>query len=184
MQKIEYYIAHSSEKPLEIDVTSSKEGVYIRRNIKELEQEGENGGTQKYYEYWEAYLTKSEYEQYSNDLLVGQIDGEPNTKEYEEYKTKLGTGVLYTNGKKYKPKYINDYKRIMSDIKDAVDLIKDLGGDPSGILEQRFAIYDETGKAENMVMMSGLEVINLYFFLYAIKEQYFTEYKAAVEEDN
>ena len=69
----------------------------------------------------------------------------------------------------------------MSDIKNATDLIKDLGGDPSQILSQKFAIYDETGLAENMVMMNGLEVIDLYFFLYAKKEQYFAEYKAEKE---
>jgi hypothetical protein len=34
-----------------------------------------------------------------------------------------------------------------------------------------------------MVQMSGAEVINLYFFLYAKKEQYFAEYKEAVEQD-
>ena len=179
-----YNEVEGGTKPLEIDVDSSKAGVYIRRNIKEITKEIEGQEEPvKVWQYQEAYLTKSEFEQYSNNLLVGEINGENNSKEFEEYKNKLNTGVQYINGFYYKPKYINDYKRIMSDIKDAVDLIKDLGGDPTAILSQKFAIYDETGKAENMVQMTGLEVINLYFFLYAKKEQYFAEYKEAVEQD-
>lgn len=179
--KINYYDVEGATKPNEIDIDSSKFGVYIRRNIKEITKlDGDAPVT--LYSYQEAYLTKSEYEEYSNELIAGTINGENNSKEYEEYKNKLNTGVQYINGHFYKPKYINDYKRIMSDIKDAVDLMKDLGGDPSGILSQTFAIYDETGKTENMVQMTGIEVINLYFFLYAVKEQYFAEYKQAVEE--
>lgn len=179
--KINYYDVEGATKPNEIDIDSSKFGVYIRRNIKEVTKtDGDAPVT--LWEYQEAYLTKSEYEEYSNELIAGTINGENNSKEYEEYKNKLNTGVQYINGHFYKPKYINDYKRIMSDIKDAVDLMKDLGGDPSGILSQTFAIYDETGKTENMVQMTGIEVINLYFFLYAVKEQYFAEYKQAVEE--
>ena len=180
--QVNYIEVEGGEKPNEIDVDSSKAGVYIRRNIKQITK-GEGDEAVTLWQYQEAYLTKSEFEQYSNDLLIGEMNGENNSKEFEEYKTKLNTGVQYTNGFYYKPKYINDYKRIMSDIKDAVDLIKDLGGDPTAILSQKFAIYDETGKAENMVQMSGLEVINLYFFLYAKKEQYFAEYKEAVEQD-
>lgn len=180
--EIEFYISESTIKPLEVDVNSSPHGVYVRRNIKEIEK---NDGTDdekiKVYRYQEAFLTKSEYEQYSREILVGQIDGESNSEEYERYKKKLDTGVLYTNGFKYKPKYIDDYKKIMSDIKTAVDLIKDMGGEAKEILSQKFAIYDETGKSENMVMMSGIEVINLYFFLYAKKEQYFAEYKLEKE---
>jgi hypothetical protein len=182
--QVNYYEVEGATRPLEIDVDSSKFGVYIRRNIKAIEKEIE--GQEEpvtVYRYEETYLSKSEFEQYSKDLLIGEMNGENNTREFEEYKTKLNTGVQYTNGFYYKPKYINDYKRIMSDIKDAVDLMKDLGGDPSAILSQKFAIYDITGKLENMVQMSGAEVINLYFFLYAKKEQYFAEYKEAVEQD-
>ena len=145
--KINYVEVEGGPRPNEIDVDSSKAGVYIRRNIKEVTK-GEGDDAVTLWAYQEAYLTKSEYEQYSNELIAGAINGESNTKEFEEYKNKLNTGVQYINGHYYKPKYINDYKRIMSDIKDAVDLMKDLGGDPSGILSQTFAIYDETGKTK------------------------------------
>lgn len=176
---LDYKIAESKERPLEIDITSSNAGVYVRRNIKELTRGEEDG--EKYFQYQEAFISKSEYEQFSKDLLVGQINDENNSAEFEAYKNKLNTGVQYTNGHFYKPKYIGDYKRIMDDVKTAVDLINLLGGDPSAILSQQFAIFDETGKAENMVLMTGLEVINLYFFLYGKKEQYFAEYKASLE---
>ena len=171
--KITYEETANKNRPEQIDITSSPNGVYIRRNIKfDTEKE--------MYFFQEAFLTKSEYEQASKDLLVGQINDESNSAEYEVYKNKLNTGVKYTNGFYYKPKYIADYKRIMDDIKTAVDLIKDLGGDATPILSQKFSIYDETGKVENMVQMTGLEVINLYFFLYGVKEQYFAEYKASL----
>lgn len=178
--QINYKQAESKIKPVKRDSTSSPNGVYFRRNIKEIETINESGEKSIKYTYDEAYLNTNEAAILTEDLLVNQLNGEPDTPEYEIYKNKLNTGVLYTNGFKYKPKYISDYKKIMSDIKDAVDLIKDLGGDPSEILSQQFAIYDETGKPENMVMMSGLEVIKLYFYLYSIKEQYFAEYKKSV----
>ena len=72
----------------------------------------------------------------------------------------------------------------MSDIETAVNLIKMLGGDPSTVATQTFAVYDETGKVENMVEMTGLEVIQLYLFLYSKKEQYFAEYKAKSQQIN
>ena len=34
--KISYYKAHSTERPLEVDTTSSKNGVYLRKNIQEI----------------------------------------------------------------------------------------------------------------------------------------------------
>ena len=59
-----------------------------------------------------------------------------------------------------------------------------LGGDPSSVASQTFAVYDETGKVENMVKMTGLEVIQLYLFLYSKKEQYFAEYKTQRASEN
>lgn len=184
MINVIYKKVESPTEPAKRDSMSSPNGVYFRRNIKKIETENESGEKIIKYTYDEAFLNKNEAELLGDDLLVNSINGEPDTPEYEEYKNKLNTGVQYTNGFYYKPKYISDYKTIMSDIKDAVDLIKDLGGDPSDILSQKFAIYDETGKSDNMVMMSGLEVINLYFFLYSVKERYFAEYKKAVAGDN
>lgn len=179
--ELTYKIAQSAEKPLLIDITSSPNCVYIRRDLKQIQEPGENGEIRSYWRYNEATLTQNEYEDYKNTLISNEINSNENSTAFDNYQKKLSTGVKYINGHKYKPKYINDYKNIMSDIKNATDLIKDLGGDASQILTQKFAIYDETGLVENMVMMSGLEVIDLYFFLYAKKEQYFAEYKLEKE---
>lgn len=179
--ELTYKIAQSAEKPLLIDITSSPNCVYIRRDLKQIQEPGENGEIRSYWRYNEATLTQNEYEDYKNTLISNEINSNENSTAFDNYQKKLSTGVEYINGHKYKPKYINDYKNIMSDIKNATDLIKDLGGDASQILTQKFAIYDETGLVENMVMMSGLEVIDLYFFLYAKKEQYFAEYKLEKE---
>lgn len=179
--ELTYKIAQSAEKPLLIDITSSPNCVYIRRDLKQIQEPGENGEIRSYWRYNEATLTQNEYEDYKNTLISNEINSNENSTAFDNYQKKLSSGVEYINGHKYKPKYINDYKNIMSDIKNATDLIKDLGGDASKILTQKFAIYDETGLVENMVMMSGLEVIDLYFFLYAKKEQYFAEYKLEKE---
>jgi hypothetical protein len=143
-----------------------------------------NGQELTYWEYSEAFVTANEYETLKNQLIADTINDNVNTEAFDEYENKLNTGVLYTNGFKYKPKYINDYKKIMSDIETAVNLIKMLGGDPSTVANQTFAVYDETGKVENMVEMTGLEVIQLYLFLYSKKEQYFAEYKTQRASEN
>ena len=174
---LNYYLAESFNKPLEIDVESSPHGVYIRRDFKQIKKDLGEDKNSLFWQYQEAFLTKSEFEIFLANM--GNLND--NSTAFDNYQRKMSEGVEYKNGLKYKPKYIDDYKEIMSDIKNATDLIKDLGGDPSQILSQKFAIYDETGLAENMVMMNGLEVIDLYFFLYAKKEQYFAEYKAEKE---
>ena len=179
--EIIYKKTQSNEKPATIDVVSSPECVYIRRDIKAVEYETESGGKRTRFEYNEAILSKNDYEEYKNILVANEVNSNENSTAFENYQKKLATGVEYKNGHKYKPKYIDDYKRIMEDVKNATDLIKDLNGDASQILSQKFAIYDETGTVENMVLMSGLEVIELYFFLYAKKEEYFAEYKLEKE---
>ena len=55
-----YKIAQSNKRPLEIDITSSNDGVYVRRDIKEVEIELEDGEILKRFEYQEAFLSKSE----------------------------------------------------------------------------------------------------------------------------
>ena len=74
--KISYYKAHSTERPLEVDTTSSKNGVYLRKNIQEIQQETQEGGTETIYEYDEAYLTNSEYAAYSDidNLTMTALD--------------------------------------------------------------------------------------------------------------
>lgn len=176
--KLNYVESQSTVKPLEIDIDSSGTGVYIRRNIKEVDIDGTI-----YYQYQEAFITKSEYEQASNDLLVGEINGEDNTAEYEEYKNKLNTPVEYINGHYYKPKWISLYSPIIDEFAIKIQLYEKAGGDAAPILAIRTPIYDVTGKAANAVLMSVKEVIDLWLFLYQIKEQYFAEYKKAVAGD-
>jgi len=74
--KISYYKAHSTERPLEVDTTSSKNGVYLRKNIQEIQQETQEGGAETIYEYDEAYLTNSEYAAYSDidNLTMTALD--------------------------------------------------------------------------------------------------------------
>lgn len=53
--------SESTERPLEVDVESSKSTVFIRQNIVETERETEDGDTVTMYEYEEAKLTHGEY---------------------------------------------------------------------------------------------------------------------------
>lgn len=182
--QLTYKKAQSNIKPDLIDNTSCPGCVYIRRDLQQKTKTDENGQELIYWEYSEAFVTANEYETLKNQLIADTINDNANTEAFDEYEKKLNTGVLYTNGFKYKPKYINDYKKIMSDIETAVNLIKMLGGDPSTVASQTFAVYDETGKVENMVEMTGLEVIQLYLFLYSKKEQYFAEYKTQRASEN
>lgn len=182
--QLTYKKAQSNVKPDLIDNTSCPGCVYIRRDLQQKTRTDDNGQELAYWEYSEAFVTANEYETIKNQLIADTINDNVNTEAFDEYEKKLSTGVLYTNGFKYKPKYINDYKKIMSDIETAVNLIKMLGGDPSTVASQTFAVYDETGKVENMVEMTGLEVIQLYLFLYSKKEQYFAEYKTQRASEN
>ena len=174
-----YKDVEGGAKPLEIDVDSSKAGVYIRRNIKEATNE--EGAT--FWKYQEAYLSKSEFAQYSDDLLVGEINGEDNTKQYEEYKNKLNTPVEYTNGHSYKPKWISIYSSIIDEFAIKISIYEKLGGSLASIIDIKTPVYDVTGLAENAELMSVAEVIELWLFLYTKKEQYFAEYKQAVIDD-
>ncbi len=179
--QITYKTVQSTKKPLEIDVSSSSGGIYLRRNIETIETTDETTGeTSTKYEYQEAFLTQSEYEQASKDLLVGQINGEDNTAEYEEFKTKLDTGVMYTNGKYYKPKWIDLYSNIIDSFAIKIELYEKAGGDISSILALTTPVYDVTGLAENAETMSVTEIIELWLFLYQIKEKYYAEYKASL----
>lgn len=63
--KLNYKKSQSSIKPDLIDITSSKKYVYIRQNIVEVNSKDEQSGEDRsYFEYDEAKLTKSEYEEY------------------------------------------------------------------------------------------------------------------------
>ena len=60
-----WYKSESIVRPDEVDITSSKKVVYLRRNIVERQREDEiSGETVTYYEYDEAKLSRTEYEVY------------------------------------------------------------------------------------------------------------------------
>ena len=66
--KLEFYKSSSSVKPELIDTTSSKKVVYIRQNIVELQKDDA-----VFYEYDEAKLTKSEYQEYLKELEATDV---------------------------------------------------------------------------------------------------------------
>lgn len=179
-----YQTVQGAVKPLEIDVDSSPKGVYIRRNIEEIEQETKNAEGEvekiKLWQYQEAYLSKSEFEQYSKTLIVDEINGEENSQEYEDYKRKLKAPVQYKNGKYYKTSWLKLYSSIIDEFAVKINLYEKAGGDIKPIVALKTAIYDITAKLENAEMMSVKEVVDLWLFLYQQKEQYFKEYKEAI----
>lgn len=72
--KLNYKKSQSSIKPDLIDTTSSKKYVYLRQNIVEVNSTDEQSGEDRsYFEYDEAKLTKSEYEEYLKELSILDI---------------------------------------------------------------------------------------------------------------
>lgn len=72
--KLNYKKSQSSIKPDLIDTTSSKKYVYLRKNIVEVNSKDEQSGEDRsYFEYDEAKLTKSEYEEYLKELSILDI---------------------------------------------------------------------------------------------------------------
>lgn len=70
-----WYKSKSTVKPDEIDITSSKTTVYLRKNIIEKQYESTFGDEiQTYYEYDEAKLTKNEYSEYMKGLSIIDIE--------------------------------------------------------------------------------------------------------------
>ena len=61
--KLKFYKSQSSVKPELLDTTSSKKIVYIRQNIIEVQKDDTT-----FYEYDEAELTKTEYQDYLKEL--------------------------------------------------------------------------------------------------------------------
>ena len=62
--KLKFYKSQSSVKPELLDATSSKKIVYIRQNIIEVQKDDTT-----FYEYDEAKLTKTEYQDYLKELV-------------------------------------------------------------------------------------------------------------------
>ena len=67
---LNYIKSQSTVKPELIDTTSSKTTVYLRKNI--IEVESDNTST-TFYEYDEAKLTKTEYQEYLKELEIIDI---------------------------------------------------------------------------------------------------------------
>lgn len=61
--KLEFKKSQSSVKPELLDTTSSKRIVYVRQNIIEVQKDDAT-----FYEYDEAKLTKTEYQEYLKEL--------------------------------------------------------------------------------------------------------------------
>ena len=61
--KLKFYKSQSSVKPELLDTTSSKKNVYIRQNIIEVQKDDTT-----FYEYDEAKLSKTEYQDYLKEL--------------------------------------------------------------------------------------------------------------------
>ena len=172
---MDYKNAESLIKPLEIDISSSPDGIYVRRNIQEVETDD---GIK--YSYQEAFITKDEYETYSKELIVNQLNGEDNTKEYEAYKTNLNTGVLYTNGYYYKPIWADLYAEKVNKIMNMINHYSALGGDTTSLESITVNIYDITASPENAVAMTPKELIELWLFLLTKQEEFFNEYKKSL----
>lgn len=68
--QIKWIRAESQTKPVEVDSTSSKDGVYIRKNINGEIRQDEQGQEYTVFCYDEAFLTPAEYERY---LLVKDL---------------------------------------------------------------------------------------------------------------
>ena len=72
--KLNYIKSQSSVKPDLVDTTSSKVVVYLRQNIVENIKTDEMSGEETvFYEYEEAKLTKSEYQEYLKELEIIDI---------------------------------------------------------------------------------------------------------------
>lgn len=72
--KLNYKKSQSLNKPDLIDTTSSKKYVYLRQNVVEVNSTDEQSGEDRsYFEYDEAKLTKSEYEEYMKELSILDI---------------------------------------------------------------------------------------------------------------
>lgn len=174
---MQYKNVESLEMPSEIDKTSSPDGIYVRRNIKKVETE--NGFK---YCYQEAFLSFNEYESYSKELLVNHINGEDNTKEYEKYKKNLDTGVLYSNGKYYKPKWAAIYSEKINEIIPILNAYQQVGGDVTLFLNMVTTVYDVTKTIENAEQMNIKQIIELWFFLLQKQEEFYNEYKKSLSQ--
>lgn len=62
------------ERPSEIDTTSSKTVVYLRKNIERVEHTDEQGNTYYLWEYEETQLTHDEYSLYLQEDTQSKVE--------------------------------------------------------------------------------------------------------------
>lgn len=67
-----WHKSESTVKPLEIDETTSKKYIYIRKNIAEVQRNDDEGGAYTVFEYDEAKLTPEEYKIYLKEITATQ----------------------------------------------------------------------------------------------------------------
>lgn len=63
-----------TERPLEVDTTSSKTVVYLRKNIERVEKEDEQGNKYELWEYDEAQLTPDEYSIFLQEDIQSKVE--------------------------------------------------------------------------------------------------------------
>ena len=167
-------------KPVEVDKNSTASGVYVRKNIEKITTQTETEEEIEKYSYLECLMTTEEYESYElSNNIVNKVLDKDISPEGQKYESDLDEPVLYTNGLYYKPSYINDYKKVMDDVKTALDILEKCGGETTQILGMKVTVYDATGLPANARQMSIAEIIQLYFFLYLKKEELYNTYKAS-----
>lgn len=72
---MEWHKSESTVRPDEVDTTSSKTKVFLRRNIKETIRDNElSENTVTFYKYEEAILTKDEYAEYLKGLALIDLE--------------------------------------------------------------------------------------------------------------
>lgn len=162
-----YVNSESLVKPAEIDKTSSPNGVYVRRDIKEVEYETTDGKKAKKYKYQEVFLTHNEYESFANELIANAINGNENSEAFATYQKNLDTPIEYPeNGFTYKPKWAEKiYAGLLQ---------------KGALLPQLFPlkIYDSTEREDRVQEMTIAELTALSIFLATAQEKFFAEYKA------
>lgn len=67
-----WYRSESTVKPLEVDTTTSKKYIYLRKNIEESQMKNDDGESYTVFNYDEAKLTQEEYEIYLKEITATQ----------------------------------------------------------------------------------------------------------------
>lgn len=67
-----WYRSESTVRPLEVDTTTSKKYIYLRKNIEETQKQDDDGESYTIFNYDEAKLTQEEYEIYLKEITATQ----------------------------------------------------------------------------------------------------------------